>query len=368
MVASHSTNAMHVVVITLFSLVTLSTAAPAQLLKDKVDAPHPVFVGTNIPWNHFGYDIGGGAFEPEWFETYFDSAKSNGSNIARFWLHADGRAGLVFDKTTGEVTGLTPTFLPELVQLVEIAENRSMVIQICLWSFDMCKEEAGPNRANLISNHNLTNTYLSNALRPMLGALTQHNNILFEIINEPEWCMKETPCNTKACVTTFEMQQFVASTAVVIHEGGFKVTVGSASLKWSAPNKPAIAFWFNDTALMAANPGSSCAAPTLDLYQIHYYDWMYNPTWGYDPMRANVSEWGLTDKLVVVGEIPTTSTHYSPTVMLKQSTENGFRGTLFWAYNDPSFPDGAAGAPMLAFAKEMGQNASYATLITYLEW
>ena len=37
------------------------------------------------------YDIGGGAFEPDWFEAYFQGAAANGSNTARVWLHCDGR-------------------------------------------------------------------------------------------------------------------------------------------------------------------------------------------------------------------------------------------------------------------------------------
>ena len=39
----------------------------------------PAFIGTNIPWNKFGYDIGGGAFDASWFEGYFSrvSRKTN---------------------------------------------------------------------------------------------------------------------------------------------------------------------------------------------------------------------------------------------------------------------------------------------------
>ena len=37
---------------------------------------------------------------------------------------------------------------------------------------------------------------------------------------------------------------------------------------------------------------------------MHFYDWMVNPSWGYDPMRKNTSYWGITDKLTVVAELP----------------------------------------------------------------
>ena len=51
----------------------------------------PLFLGTNIPWHWFGYDIGGGAFDASWFDNYFASV-SGKSNALRFFLHCDGRA------------------------------------------------------------------------------------------------------------------------------------------------------------------------------------------------------------------------------------------------------------------------------------
>ena len=44
----------------------------------------PLFLGTNIPWHWFGYDIGGGAFDAKWFDEYLASV-SGKSNIVRFF-------------------------------------------------------------------------------------------------------------------------------------------------------------------------------------------------------------------------------------------------------------------------------------------
>ena len=33
----------------------------------------PLFLGINIPWHWFGYDIGGGAFDEGWFDGFFAS-------------------------------------------------------------------------------------------------------------------------------------------------------------------------------------------------------------------------------------------------------------------------------------------------------
>merc|ERR1711904_521006 len=89
---------------------------------------------------------------------------------------------------------------------------------------------------------------------------------------------------------------------------------------------------------------------------------MYNEQWGYDPMRKDVSYWKL-DKPTVVGELPPTSEHYSTQEMLNKMSANGFRGALFWAYNDPSFDTTPAIAPLEAFSKQEG-----ATYKAVLEW
>ena len=54
-------------------------------------------------------------------------------------------------------------------------------------------------------------------------------------------------------------------------------------------------FW-SDAALGAA---SGDPEGRLDLYNVHYYDWMHDDSWGYDPCRKPVSYWGL-DKPTVV--------------------------------------------------------------------
>lgn len=349
-------------------LIGVAAAAPAPELVPAAGAPAPVFIGSNIPWNHFGYDIGGGAFEPDWFEAYFQGAAANGSNTARFWLHCDGRSGLVKDNASGLITGLSPTFAPELKQLVALAAKHKIVLQLTLWSFDMCKNErnSGSTMASLISDPAKTMAYTQAALRPLLGAVAGAPNVLFEVINEPEWCMKDTPCNTKDCVTVLEMQRFIAVITSVIHESAFKVTVGSASLKWNSPTTPpAVGNWWSDSALKAAAT-TGCASPTLDLFNVHFYDWMVNPQWGYDPLRANTTYWGL-DKPTVIGEIPTTSKFYNASNMLQVPFDNGFRGSVFWAFNDPQFPLGPAVAPMAAFSKTVGELGTYAAVTAWLQ-
>jgi hypothetical protein len=195
------------------------------------------FSGLNVPWNSFGYDIGTDAYDPDYFETFFQFAESNSQNAARFWVHCDGRQSPLFDDNTGVVNGLSDSFLPNLIDLVRRASAHNVLLQLCMWSFDMCTDETTPRDAT-ISDSSITQSYIDNALNPILDALNSNqlsSSVLIEVINEPEWCM-EGSCSTTDCVSVSDMQRFVGMQAAAIHAKGFKVTVGSASLKWNANN------------------------------------------------------------------------------------------------------------------------------------
>lgn len=151
--------------------------------------------------------------------------------------------------------------------------------------------------------------------------------------------------------------------AEATHSAGRKVTVGSASLKWSSHAQEADASYWDDDALKKAYSSNN---GTLDFYNVHYYDWMFNPTYGYDPMRANTAHWQL-DKPTVVAEMVSKSSHYSVADVLSKSTNNGFMGVLFWGYNDPDVAHGCSKddvAPLKAYSAAQG--ASYTKILDYL--
>lgn len=338
------------------------------LLSTTIQADAPFWNGANLPWYSFGRDIGGGAWNSTWFNSTFDSLNANGANSVRFWLHADGRATPTF-ASDGTVIGLgSSTFSSDLESLVALAASHSLILQLCLWSFDMCKQDIAGEKMHddLISDQAKTSSYITNALLPILAAIGEATNVVIEVINEPEWCM-EGPCNTENCVAVAEMQRFVSMVAEAVHaHSSLAVTVGSASLKWSTarPGGGQANFW-SDTALAAAY---SSPIGKLDFYNVHYYDWMYSPDWGYDPCRSGATPayWGIDDKAVVIGELPSTSAHYSATGMLQCAIKNGFAGDLFWAINDPSFDFAPALAALARFSAAHPSQTSYPVLLSWL--
>lgn len=150
----------------------------------------------------------------------------------------------------------------------------------------MCKQDiAGAKmHGDLISNMTKSKSYIQNALLPTL-TIGSAKNVVIEVVNEPEWCMEGVSlaadgCTTKECVQDSEMQRFTAMVAEAVHShSSLGVTTGSASLKWSTtkPGGGQANFW-DDDALKAAYPMGKKG--TLDFYNVHYYDWMYNKDWG----------------------------------------------------------------------------------------
>ena len=222
--------------------------------------------GLNVPWDNFGYDIGTSTpFNTSWFQQFFSDCDANDVNSVRFWLHCDGRGSPLF-YSDGEVSGLSSTFLSNLNTLVNMAKQSNVVILITLWSFDMCNQEVSNGlHPDLISNQTKTTTYLNNALIPMLNSIGTFDNVIWEVINEPEWCISETPPSTLVSVPLQQMQRFVAMIANTIHtHSSQKVTVGSASLKWNSDVSPAVGNWWSDSGLKAAY---SASGSYLDFYQ-----------------------------------------------------------------------------------------------------
>ena len=299
--------------------------------------------GINVPWNQFGTDAGthsewGSLYREEFFSTFFHECQQNGVNCVRLWIHCDGRSTPEFDDN-GSVTGLDDNFLSDFDNILKIASENSVMVMPCLWSFDMTKDftsTAGTYaglHADLIQDTVKTRSYIDNALIPMVEHLADADNLFsWEIINEPEWSI-DGPGNTTQLVSAAEMVRFCGMIAEAIHEHSDKmVTVGSACLKWhSTRQPPAEAHYWNDASFKEVydRPGSY-----LDFYQIHYYDWMFNADWGYDPFQSGKTTafWKL-DKPTIIGESPGTAGKYSVLEMVDNAFANGYAGIMPWSYN-----------------------------------
>jgi hypothetical protein len=326
----------------------------------------PWFNGANVPWKNFGADIGGPSpMDVQWFQQFFAKCKANHINSARFWLHCDGRATPQFN-ADGSVKGLSSTFLSDLTNLANMAKQNEVVLMITLWSFDMFKGSPGLH-ADLVSDQSKTTSYIQNALNPILKALAGFDNVIYEVMNEPEWAIVETPGNTKVTVPLTQMQRFHGMIAEAVHNAKGVVTTGSSSLKWNSIKVgPAVGNWWNDTMLKRAHDSQR---GVLDFYQVHYYDWMWNTDWGYDPAQTTkpASSFWRLDKPTVVGELPSTGgDHYNPQTFMNNALQNGFIGAMFWAYN-ADWPLDTALPALNSFYTSHVSIASYSNLVSWIQ-
>ncbi|MBN1128908.1 MAG: cellulase family glycosylhydrolase [Chitinispirillaceae bacterium] len=325
----------------MFCAYTAFAAQPAKTIR--YNGKDYYINGINVPWNSFGSDVGthhewGALYSPSFFTTFFQACKSSGVNCVRLWIHCDGRSSPEFD-ANGRVTGLDTNFLSDFDDLLRIACGNNVMVMPCLWSFDMTKDFTGTAgkyagmHADLIQDTSKTRSYINNALIPMVKHLANASNLFaWEIINEPEWSISG-PGNTVQLVSAREMTRFCAMIAEAIHLNCDKmVTVGSACLKWhSSRQPPADAHYWSDSAFKAAYNKPQAF---LDFYQVHYYDWMFNADWGYDPFQTTKSTayWKL-DKPTIVGESPGKAGNYTVKQMVDNAFANGYAGIMPWSYN-----------------------------------
>lgn len=279
--------------------------------------------GVNVPWNSFGNDVGGDGYDAAWFENFFAQCEQNGINCVRLWIHCSGWATPEFDGN-GYVTGLDANFLSDFDDLMQRAQNHNVMVMPCLWSFDMTRNQNG---IGLISDVNKTQSYIDNALIPIVQHMANTPNLFaWEISNEPEWSVVDQDVVSKE-----NLQRFCAMLAAAIHQNCDKmVTVGTSCLKWNSDISPAEGNWWSDAALQAQYNSPDAY---LDFYQVHYYDWMNQ--WGYSPFDLNrpLSYWEL-DKPVLIGENPGDNNGiYTIKQQVDNAYANGYVGVMFWSYN-----------------------------------
>ena len=143
----------------------------------------------------------------------------------RFFLHCDGRATPLFDaQAVGRVTRLAnddkggqATFDAELSSLVASAAKHKLVLQIVLWSFDLCRSNGFPIRSDMLREPANALAYLEAGLVPLLRSLERagcsRGRCLIEIMNEPECCIDDPrldKCPGQQCVSALE-SAFVSS-------------------------------------------------------------------------------------------------------------------------------------------------------------
>ncbi|WP_027395914.1 RICIN domain-containing protein [Aquimarina latercula] len=311
---------------------------------------NPVVNGINIAWVNFGRDVGvdpfsGGNYRPDLtkFSEVMDFVVQNGGNIVRWWYHTNGSTNPAFSNQ--KVIQNPQFFHDDVLEILDLAESKGLKVQICLWSFDMLKDQWGVDAAankKLLTEETFTTAYINNALTPLVNAIGNHPGLYaWEIFNEPEGMTTEYAGHWEGFLQKVEMpviQTFINKTAGAIRRAqpNVKITNGALGLLTNMEDSNK-GFWNAYTNVNLTNAGGDQDG-YLDFYNIHYYKWAKVAG---SPFH-NPFDSGKIDKATVVGEyypddlilsgVPAINTKDLGTKLM----DNSWAGSLVWSWTDRS--------------------------------
>lgn len=291
--------------------------------------------GANLAWQYFADDIGPDASTPDTnhFADVFNQIHINGGNSLRLWLHTTGQYTPAWSGST--VTGPGNGTIADLQKILDLAWERKVGVILCLWSFDMLRTNNGAtinNRArNILTNDANRQSYITNALVPMVQALQGHPAIIaWEIFNEPEGMSDEFGWDFNQHVPMSAIQRFINQCGGAIHrtDPTAKVSNGSWSFYATTDVGSGNVNYYTDARLLAAGGDPD---GYLDFYMVHYYDWAGTAR---SPFQHPASYWGLTKPLVVAEFYPPPDCVNCGSDSYENLYQNGYAGALTWSWTD----------------------------------
>jgi hypothetical protein len=298
--------------------------------------------GANYPWLTYGADFGSGprrAIGVHYggvYDSDFASMAAHGVEVVRWFVFADGRSGIDF-APDGTPLGLQPEVLEDLDAAVELARKHDVYLMPVFFDYLLMSKPRptrgrfGGGHSDVISDPRKRQALVDNVVAPVVRHFAGEPRIFaWDLMNEPEWAVSDLPGASVereiVPVTEADFWDFAAMAAAVVHESRSRVTIGSASLKWTG-------LWSDESSIARGLP-----APGLDFYQAHYYAWMDGkcsrgePAIGdvcWSPLEQDAAGLAL-DKAVIIGEM-----EGLPDIeaRLDRLAANGYAGALLWSYH-----------------------------------
>jgi hypothetical protein len=280
------------------------------------------WIGVNLPWVHYGGDFGanhwrpsGGVGQPDRraeLREVFGQLSGRGVNAVRWFVLADGRAGLE-ESPSGDLIGLDDCVRRDVDAALEELERAGLAAIFVLFDFHWFRRvrlvdgvRTG-GRAALAVDPALRPRLLERVVDPLLERYGRHRSILaWDVINEPEWVTRGTlRLPSPAAVPRGAMRAFIREIVAIIHQRTtHAATVGSASTQ---------------TLTLVGGLG-------LDVYQVHWYDRLAKRA----PLDRPVESLGL-DRPLILGEFPTRGSALTPGEILGAARTAGYAGALAWS-------------------------------------
>jgi predicted GNAT superfamily acetyltransferase len=354
--------------------------------------------GANLAWINFAGDIGPVVTDFNSFADIMLQMHDHGGNVLRWWLHTNGTVTPAFN-SSNFVTGPGSGTISELKQVLDLAWQREIGINLSLWSFDMLRSSNSTTVLNrnrlMLTDTAYTNAYINNCLIPMIDSLRGHPAIVdWEIFNEAEGMSNEFGWTGIDHVAMSDIQRFVNLCSGAIHRSDptAKVTTGVWSFQaltdittlsrkenlnpLSASQKSELeTFFFQKYRLSLSadeitnylqkiagtqnfnyysdlrliNAGGDPDG-ILDFYSVHYYVALGSQ---FSPFINTASHWNLSKPIVIAEFAMQTNDGVTQDQLFNRIYQTGYAGALPWSWTDPTF---SSQANMLAGMQFMWNN------------
>lgn len=277
-------------------------------------------VGVNLPWVGYGTDVGasgwfpdgGFARQPAALDTLdrtFGALARDDIQVVRVFLLCDARSGVQFEDD-GTPTGIDDTVFPDIDALIATARRHHIGLMPVLFDFHLCGPRKIANgvqlggRARLITDGVARTALVDRVLRPIAERYGGDEVVIaWDVMNEPEWCIRRGPLGWRAVVAFDPLQRFLGDAVACFQRHARQpVTIGCAGT------------W----ALDLVTPLG------LDFYQVHWYD-----RFGWRALIRPVAELGLGDRPVILGEFAGRSARIGE--VLDAAKGAGYEGALVWS-------------------------------------
>ena len=312
-----------------------ATALPADR---RAFCPGVPFVsGVNLPWLHYGCDIGASRWRPDGgvaapatraiLDEHLARIAAPGPPVKRWLRLCCWRAGIRADGGGGPV-GLDDRARYDLDAAADALARHGLEAIFVLVDYLLCASpriaagvQAG-GRRRWLARGAFRTRLIERVLAPLVAHLGSDAPVAaWDVINEPEWVTRGFGGGTATgAVSRRAMRHFLEDAVAAIHEAtAVPVTVGLAS-----------ACGFELVRDLA-----------LDLYQVHWYDRHSSLA----PLDTAVADWRL-DAPLLLGEYPTRGSRLTPSDIVATARRCGYVGALAWSalsHDESSWGGGGGG-------------------------